>query len=101
LCDGRFPALPPEPSTTPALLPEMRFRAAAVVPPSVLPVVLTPSETPVTLPMAYLPVRSVPILLPAVTFPDPDKVGRLRERFDEIKARNDRQHRQLRVADPD
>jgi hypothetical protein len=33
--------------------------------------------------------------------PDPEKVGRLKERFDEIKARYDRQRRQLGIAEGD
>jgi hypothetical protein len=33
--------------------------------------------------------------------PDPDKVGRLKERFDQIKARYQRQRRQLRGDDRD
>src|SRR5208282_6209637 len=55
-------------SRTPQLLAEIRFKAAAVVPPMVLPVaprIATPSWA---LGIAYSPVLSVPIRLPSTRF---------------------------------
>ena len=53
----------------PFLLAAMRFAACGTVPPIVLPEAV-PTRTPMLLPSAIVPVKSVPIKFPATRFPD-------------------------------
>ena len=62
--------------TTPYLpLPEMMFRAAAVVPPTVLSGALESTTPSPTLPTAWVPETSVPMKLPCTRFPDAPPFG--------------------------